>query len=225
MSVQTCPHCEKIVSPMHFYRSGKTRCNNSRTWTKGRVWKLMTMIEAGMSDDDIGKKLGATPVAVNLYRKRHGIPSRTDTIPCCREIARQLGLGCSKTVAYWIENGFLRGRQGQRRGGGLQWYVHPDSLLRFLENPDHWHRWDPNRIADTALKEFAMELRGSVRFLTLTEVAAIHCVEPKTVYQWITKGWLPAVRNGNHLVREDIAIAFRRPGIVRNSLSGTRSGN
>lgn len=173
----------------------------------------MELLERGWSDERIAAELGTTAIAVNIARKRHGIPSRTATLLSCRAVADRLGIPCSKTITRWIEVDWLRGKHGPVRGPYAQWQVHPDDLTAFLENPEHWHRWHPERIPDPALRSWAADFRRGVRFLTLTEVADRMCVQAGTVHQWIKKGFLPAVRNGNHLVRESDLDAFTLPQI------------
>lgn len=212
-----CPNCEQAVAPVHFYRSGKTRCRNRRTWTRARLWKLMGLLERGWSDARIAGAMGTTANAVNLARKRHGIPSRSDTLLSCRTAAELMGIGCSKTVTRWIERGWLRGTRGPKQGPHPQWQIRRADLDRFLGKPEHWHRWTPERIADVRLKEWATKLRGGVRFLTVGQAAWRCCVQPGTVHAWIAKGWLPAVRTGegegNHLIQESDLDAFAMPRI------------
>jgi hypothetical protein len=212
-----CPNCERWVTSAHVYRSGKTRCRNRLTWTRARLWKLMEGLERGWTDERIGRSLGATANAVNLARKRHGIPARSATLLTARAMADALGIGCSKTVARWIGRGWLRGTRGPYQGPHRQWLVRRDDLYAFLENAEHWHRYDPERIPDAALRRWATEVRGGVRFLTLTEVAWRCYAQPQTVHSWIAKGFLPAVRtgdgNGNHLIREADLDAFTLPRI------------
>lgn len=176
-----------------------------RTWTRTRLMQLASLLEEGLTDAAIARKLGTTVNGVKLARKRYGIKPRTAVLLSATTIARRLGIGCGKTVTRWLESGWLRGRRGQRRGPNRQWYVTEAAVLDFLEDPAHWHRYDPARIVDADIREWVTELRRGVRFLSMTEAAERCFVEPKTVYQWIRRGWLPAVRpgmHGNHLVRE-----------------------
>lgn len=213
MNGMTCADCGRVVTARHWYRSGRPRCRNNRLWTRARLWKLMECIERGWEDERIAAALGTTVGAIQLARKRHGIPSRTKTLLSAQTAAQRLGLGCGKTIVHWIESGWLTGRRGPRRGANRQWLIHPDDVLAFMERPEHWHRWHPERIPDPGLREWATELRFGVRFLTMTEAAKRCFVEPQTVYQWVRKGWLPAVRNGNHLVRESDLERFVLPRI------------
>jgi excisionase family DNA binding protein len=169
----------------------------------------MEYLERGWDDTRIAAKLGCSATAVSLARKRAGIPCVTKTLRCPQQIAALLGLGCPKTVVRWIQAGWLRGRRGPRRGGNRQWIVTDDAFHAFLADPAHWHRWEVARITDPTLRAFVASVRSPDRYLTLTEVAELCCVQPGTVWHWIDKGWLPAVRNGNHRVREADALRFR----------------
>jgi excisionase family DNA binding protein len=174
--------------------------------------ELFDLIDAGCSDREIAGRLGVSPNAVFIARKRYGVPSRTARLLSAEAVARQVGVSCAKTVARWIRQGWLRGRRGQPRGANRQWYVRPEDLRDFLRDPAHWHRWEPERIPDPSLRAWAQEVRGGVRYLSQTEVARRCCVQRATVQQWIDTGLLPAVSTGSHrLVRESDLAAFRPP--------------
>lgn len=211
-----CPHCERDVTERHFYASGKARCTNRLVWTPARRWRLMELLERGMTDEQIARRFGTTPEAVNLARKRHGIPSRTQTLLNCRTAAHLLGIGCAKAVRRWIAAGWLKGRRGPRRGGNRQWLITRRALMDYLEDPAHWHRWDPDRITDPLLRRWATTRRGDVRFLTVGQAAWRACVEGTTVNQWIHKGWLPARKNGNNwFIRdEDLEALLARRAVA-----------
>ena len=180
-------------------------------WSEKDLFLLDDLIARGVSDEAIAKRLGASVNGIRVARKRYGIRSRTEQLMSSRAVAEMLGVGCAKTITRWIESGWLEGKQGQRRGRHRQWQVTELELWAFMEDPAHWHRWHPERIPDPHLREWAVGLRGGVRYLTLSEVGRRCYVEPHTVHQWISKGLLPAVRNGNHLVPESALDGFVVP--------------
>lgn len=220
-SVTECDRPTKAygMCNMHYLRWKKygdpsvVRVERSRRqWTERDLFQLEDLLAQGLSDAVIAKRLGCTPEAVNLARKRHGLRSRSALLLSSREIARRLGIGCAKTVTRWIEAGWLVGKQGPRRGPYRQWQVTELNLWAFMESPDHWHRWDAERIPDPYLREWAIGVRGGVRFLTPGQVAWRLCVGVGAVNDWIRAGLLPAVRNGNWLVRESDLADFTPPG-------------
>ena len=195
------------------------RRRRPKFWTPARIFELAGYLELGWSDERIGQRMGTTANAVNLARKRHGIRPRSVQLLTARTIARMLGISCSKAVSWWIRSGWLRGRRGERFGLYRMWYVRHEDLEAFLEDPSYWHLWQPERIPDRALREWYQAARTE-QYLTLSEVAARCYVMPKTVYQWIQKGKLPAVRRGNHLIPASALVGFVPPG--QRSRVGTR---
>lgn len=178
-------------------------------WSQKDLDRLEGMICEGLSDSRIGRVLGCTAGAVNIARKRNGIAPRREVLLTAREVARRLGVGCSKVVARWIVAGYLRGRKGQRCGLNRMWYVTEDALSDFLEDPRFYHLWDPSRIRPSL--KWAAATRDGTRFLTTGEVGRLLYVRPHTVSAWIHKGYLPAVRRGNWLIREGDLSGFVAP--------------
>lgn len=208
------PTVESIRTPD---RRGNWR-HTKWIWTPPALFLLADLLATGLSDAAIARRLTArfghrfTPVAVQIARKRHGIKPRTKLALNACSTAKLLGIGCSKSVVRWIEQGWLKGRRQGQRGGNRQWRITEDALLAFLSSPEHWHRWQPERITDRYLREWALELRGGERYLTLREVAERFFVETKTVNMWIARGYLLAVRNGNHLIPASALEGFVPPG-------------
>lgn len=195
-------------------RASKIGATNPKPprWTARDLFQLDMLLDQGLPDAAIARRLKRTPEAINLARKRHGLQSRSDRLMSARTVADLMGLGCAKTVTRWMQRGYLAGKRGPCRGPHRQWQVDEEALWRFIENRRHWHRWQPERITDAGLREWAMELRDGVRFLTPGEVAWRLCVGTATVNTWIRGGLLPAVRNGNWLIRESDLEGFTPPG-------------
>lgn len=181
-----------------------------RRWEPEELQLLEDMIEEGRSDAFIGKRLNCTANAVNIARKRHKIAPRRKVLLTSRSVQVRLGVSCAKTVAWWIREGWLKGRKGQRVGLNRMWYVTEDALQQFLENRAYWHLWEPDKIIDRDFRVWAKELR-KVRYLTTGEVGQRFCVQHTTVNDWIHRGLLPAVRHGNWRVLESDLQTFVPP--------------
>lgn len=180
-------------------------------WSQDDLWIIEEMVSWGATDVEIGRRLRATALAVNIARKRHGILSRRKALLTARGVARCLGIPCGdKTITWWIKAGYLKARKGQRCGLNRMWYVKEEALLSFLEQPRYWHLWEPARL-EPRLRAWVAEIRDGVRFLTTGEVAARFYVRDTTVNSWIHKGYLSAVRRGNWLIREDSLVGFVPP--------------
>jgi excisionase family DNA binding protein len=190
------------------------------TWTPERVFRLDELIRQGRSDAQIGRALGASANAVNLARKRRHLPPRRVVILSARAVARQLGVGCAKTVVAWRARGWIRARRGQWVGANRMWYFTEEAVWDFVANPAAWHAWDPARIPEAALRELALAVRGGTAYLTPGEVAERYFVSHMAVNDWIHRGVLPAVRWGNWRIREADLIGFVPPG--QRDRHGTR---
>lgn len=182
-----------------------------RNWTEPDIALMEEALERGWSNERIGRALGRSANAVNVMRKRLGIPSvlRQSTLWSGRRVARALGVD-EKVPACWARKRWIAGTRGVPRGGGRQWYVTEDALLAFLENPAHWHRWDPGRITERWLREWALELPRPC-YLTVGEVARRYHVTIRAVASWLDSGELPFVRHGNRMVDERVLAGWVPP--------------
>lgn len=229
MSIRRCgavtakgrPCRRPAVNGGHCMWHDPARKPEGRVWTRERRFTLQNLIEQGLPDPAIARRLHTTTDAVHLARKRYGIPCRRASTMTARAVAALLGVGCAKSITRWVDRGYLRGKRGWRQGSHPVLMIDEADLLAFLEDVAHWQRWSPDRITDPLLREWAQEMRGNVRFLTLSEVADRYYVQPATVHSWIEKGYLPAVRNGNHLVRESDLASFTLPEIGQGSRKHT----
>lgn len=173
-----------------------------RTWSAKDTDKLINLVEQGFSYTQIARRMKRTEVSIKLKAKRLGVRiTTTNATLSARDVAEQLGLGCGKTVSRWIRLGWLKARDaGHKRP---LWRVQWEDLTTFMENPDYWIAWRPERIGDLALREWAQELRaGEERLLTHSEIARRVGVGRDTVGNWLYQGELPYVRYGNRFVPE-----------------------
>ncbi|HQX61833.1 MAG TPA: hypothetical protein PK593_00090 [Thermomicrobiales bacterium] len=194
-------------------RASKIGATNPKPprWTREERSRLDMMLEQGMSYEAIARRLGRSVNAVILARKRSGLRPASRRYLNATQVAGIMGLSCSQIASRWIKRGYLRGKRGPHWGHYRQWQTTEEGLWAFIENESHWHRWEPEHITDLALREWALELRDGVRFLTTGEVAWRCCVDVGTVNGWIHGGVLPAVRRQNWLVRESDLEGFIPP--------------
>jgi hypothetical protein len=183
----------------------------ARVWTPERLFALDELIRLGRTDVQIGRALGVTAEAVNIARKKGGLPCRSLVLLSARTVAERLGVGCEKTIPRWIARGWLRGSRGQRRGPNRQWYLTEEALWDFVANPAAWHAWDAARITDADLRAYAVDVRGGERWLTPGEVADQCFVTVAAVNTWVRAGIIPARRYGNWRIRESDLVGFVPP--------------
>lgn len=230
-----CPDCRKLVTVRHFLRNGSGRCGQSRGaprfWTTARIWRLAELTERGHSDARIAATLSTqwgrplTAAAVEQARERHGLPGPTQTALSARAVSLMLGLTYVNKVLDWLANGWLRGTRGPKVGPCPTWRVTREALWDFTEDPAHFHRWEPDVIADPALRLHAQRVRGDVRYVTATEAVLLLrerglWVQRGTVEHWARTGHLPSVRStvretgrgGNRLIPvHDLATVVPPP--------------
>lgn len=176
-----------------------------KAWTPAEAMKVEDWLSEGLSVAQISRRLGRSENSVKVWTGRN-VKIKATRPMTARRVADILGVPCSKTVAWWIGEGWLAARKGQRVARGRMWIVTEEALFAFLGDCAHWHRWEPERITEWTIREWATELRGDVRFLTQTDVAARYHVVRGTVQRWIDDGYLPAIDHGSHRMIEASAL-------------------
>lgn len=189
-----------------------------RFWTPERLSMIEDGIDRGLTDDTIARQIGCTKNAVQIARKRNGIASRSVVMLSARAVQERMGIGCAKTVARWINKGWLKGRRGQQLGPYRMWYVREDDLLSFLEDPAYWYAWRPEAITEPHLRSWALEERA-YRYLSVGEVAKRFYVTTSAVNAWIHQGEIPAKKYGNWWIRDCDLKGFTPPNERPRSLS------
>lgn len=203
MSLRTCPECGKAAPPTHFYpKSGKPRCIPHLKWPLARRWKVMTMIEQGRSNAQIAKALGVSTASIILVRKRYKLEPATSKLLTASRLADMMGVGCAKTISHWIRTGFLKATHGYHQGPHRVWLINPLDVFDFLADEATWHLWQVDRIVDAELREYALKVRGDVRFLTPREAGWELYVEHKTINSRIRRGKMSARKWGNWWIDE-----------------------
>jgi transposase len=110
-------------------------------------------------------------------------------------------------VMQWIAGGHLTAhRVYDQPGPGRGVIIEDEDLLAFLEDQERWHLWDPERISDRVIREWAAEKRRGLRYLTIREAAARVGYSIHWMRRLAWKGEIPTVRahdRGFHMIRED----------------------
>lgn len=182
-----------------------------KAWTEADRMVVEEMIAAGRSIREIARKMKRSENSVKVYTARN-LKLRVIRPMTAHKVAVTLGLGCGKTVTRWIAQGYLRGyRTNLGAAQNKQWLVTEDALLDFMRAPEHWHRWEPERIADWTLREWAQETRTET-YYTQAEVAKRYSVVIATVAQWMDRGFLRYADTGSHrMVPASALVGFVVP--------------
>lgn len=188
-------------------------------WSKAEDGRLIELLERHLSWNEIVAEMGYSRSTCQARAHTLGVSFRTANGYALQAVARLMGVD-HHVVARWIRLGLLLvHRTTQRTGRGCYQFADHDDLVAFIETESAWHHWEPERITDLALREWATELRRGLRFLTTTEAAPLLCMTPLGVQVAIRDGRLRAVRRGEvgdrWLIRSDW---IREPD--RKSLKG-----
>ncbi len=162
-----------------------------------------------LTEDDIARRLGRTPVAVRLRWKRLRLPapSKHPDYLTARKAADLLGIDVHK-VAGWGDYGILPGdlMAGKRRIRR----IHKTALKRWLVRPESWVYFDYRKICDSRLRrlvELALARWGD-EWWSVRQVADYHHAETKDVQRYIYRGELPAIQAINQGGRGQAGWSF-----------------
>lgn len=176
-------------------------------WTPEEENTLMAELEAHRPYRAIAKILGRTECAVRSRASLLGIAARNANGRTVCAVGRLLGMD-SHAVAWWIAEGWLVAHgTGLQMGRGEMRVVEHDDLLTFLENSAYWHLWEPCRITNKTLQDWATEIRAGVYYLTTAEAGARLGLTHYAVNSLIRQGRIKARKRGaNWLIREEDCI-------------------
>jgi excisionase family DNA binding protein len=176
-------------------------------WTRDERSTLDAMLAEGRPYHEIAEAVGRSFQGVASQCHLSGIRQRTTTSNLSgTQVMRLFGLTAKATLNRWIARGWLTPTSAR-------FYRFPiEQMHALIANGDTWMAWDAAKISDPDLRAWALDLRREgPRWLTTREAAQrLHVVE-RTVWEWIQRGYLPAVRYGIHWVRDDQFVGFVPP--------------
>lgn len=192
---------EKLIDRIVFCAMAEDRSltPRGRTWTAEEDQFLRDHLMT-MTDEEIGRELGRSALAVHLRWERDlHLPSRSKhpDVLTSRKAARMLGLDEHKT-AGWVMMGLLPGRL--MPGKQTKWHsihlIDRTAFRRWVLSPRNWPYFDIKKVRDPELKRM-LRLRAkrwSDEWWTTRQVADYHGVDLKNVEQQIARGQLPSFR-------------------------------
>jgi hypothetical protein len=174
---------------------GLTR-KRPRDYTPEEDWRMAELLEAHTPYPAVAAALGRTEGSVRGRATLLGTPMTRANGRTVTAVSRLLGVE-SKTVAWWVREGWLRAvGPGTPMGKGTLRVVEEEDLTAFLEDEALWHLWEPSRITDPALRDWATAERRGLVFLTGAQAGDRLGLSHHRVNQLIHKGRLRAVRRG-----------------------------
>lgn len=176
-------------------------------WTKAEEWRLIDGLDHHLTHAQIAAQLGRTPMAVRdraAKLKERLLKGRGLTV---RATGQLFGVD-SKTVAWWINQGWLPAAASKiDMGRGCVRFIQRHDLEAFLADEAYWHLVDPARITDHNLRNWAIDIRHGLTFLTTAEAGRVLGIFHYAVNQLIRAGRLRAAKHGpNWMIRSDHCI-------------------
>lgn len=168
---------------------------NGRHWTEAED-DLLRKYHGYLTDARIAEILGRseTGVVIRWKRELHMPPPTSDPayITALR-IARALGIDAHNT-AMWVDRGILPGEYIPRRDNHLRRRVLRTDFIAWLQDPQNWVWFNPNKVKDETLRQVIREAqeKWGDEWWTTRQVADHHGVHTNDVLRYIKHGKIAA---------------------------------
>lgn len=186
-------------------RKGFRFSDRADMWTPEQLDQLGDLLLEGLSIAEIGRRIGRSANAVEVKRKRIGLPSRSARFLSARDLATLFGRSHPRGHHTYIKHGlrFYRRERRVKPGTGQRerpyyengrFFFRIEDVYDWMADERSWPYWEPSQITDPLLREYGRELREP--FVTIADVARKFWVTRETVTRWIKRGLLPRVGRG-----------------------------
>lgn len=195
------------------HKIGATR-GKGTAWTPAEDFRLMGMVEQHRGYTAIAAALGRTEAAVRNRASQLGAVLRSANGRPLAQVEKLLGVG-RNTAAKWVRRGWLHAhRAGTGPARGTPLVVEDAELLAFLGDERYWHAVEPDRIADRPLRDWVLEQRRGLTFLTTAEAGERLALDRGWITELVGTGRMRGVKRGRTLlIRSDwLAYPTRLPG-------------
>lgn len=145
-------------------------------------------------DSTICRNLQRSPNAIVEKAKRRLNANRKLNFYCAGELARALGVPCSKTIIGWAEAGWLRVRRSVVQAGPTRaWIFREKNVVTFLKKMP-W-LFNPKAMPEHFFRSVVRAEYERDPWYSCEEAAAILALKTAdAVQRYIYRGWLPAVK-------------------------------
>lgn len=161
-----------------------------KRWTEDELEYLSNKYGL-ISDRAICRHLqrSANAIRIAAIRKLHS--NRKMNFYSGHELARTLGIPCSKTIISWVEVGWLKARRSPVRQGPFRaWLFQDKNIIAFL----HTRPWlfNPKKMPEHYFRSIIREEYNRDPWYTCQEAAPLLGIKTDdAVQRYINKGWLP----------------------------------
>lgn len=164
-----------------------------KAWT-GEELEYLNAKYGLVSDRSICRHLKRSPNALKIaaHRKLHS--TRKINFYTATEMAKALGVPCSKTLIPWVEVGWLKARRSIVRAGEYRaWRFLDRHIIAFLKAKP-W-LFDPKKMPEHYFRSIVRAEYEEDPWYNCEEAAVLIGVKKHySVRRYINRGWLPAVK-------------------------------
>ena len=161
-------------------------------WTQERTNELAELVERHAPWPRIARIMGNSESYLKTRASSLGISRRTANGYTQAAVSRIMGVD-SHGVDIWARKGWIRAtRTRVKLGHGVMVVIRHEDLIAFLGNEHYWPAWNPERITDSGIREWAMEMRAGVEYLTTTQAAPLLFITPLGLQKAIREGRVKA---------------------------------
>lgn len=167
-----------------------------------------------VSDRAICRHLQRSPNAIIIIAIRKLHSNRKANFYSATELAKALGVPCSKTLIPWVEVGWLKARRSVVRAGEYRaWLFRDKNVVKFLQEKP-W-LFDLKKMPEHYFRSIVRAEYERDPWYNCQEAAALLGVKTAdAVQRYINRGWLPAVKKpggpwqGKWLIRRSAIEKF-----------------
>lgn len=168
-----------------------------------------------LADEQICKDLSRSKNAIKIiaYRKLNGL-ARLDGFYTARTVATLLAVSCSKTIVFWRDKGYIKGKRAPFGYGKHKlWSFDYEDIETCLRK----RPWlvDPRRMEQSYFRTIVHEEYEKDPWYTAAQAAPFMGIrDPNAVHRYIYRGWLQAVKKpggpwqGVWIIRKSAIDAF-----------------
>jgi len=164
-----------------------------KRWT-GEELEYLSNKYGLVKDATICRHLQRSPNAITIKAQRRLHSNRKTNFYSGYELARALGVPCSKTIMNWASAGWIRVRKSVVRQGAFRaWLFREKHVVAFLKAMP-W-LFDPKKMPEHYFRSIVRAEYERDPWYNCQEAAALLGVTTDdAVQRYINRGWLPAVK-------------------------------
>jgi hypothetical protein len=148
-----------------------------------------------LTAEELAQKLGRSPTAVKLRRKRLGLASITSQVGLSAHVVGlMLGFDNGKEVGQLVSGGIMPGRRAPL--GNNRFSIDRDQLIRWCVNPANWVYFNPEKVNDPEIRRLLnlRKERWNDEWWSTMQVAKYYRISQSEVTRHCREGRIPCRR-------------------------------